>query len=409
SVGHASAGMRTAINLQGVEKGAIQRGDMVAKPGTLRPTYMLDVMIHFLNSNPKSIKNRTRVRVHTGTSEVLGNLVLMESEELPPGETTVAQIRFDTPVTAVKGDRFVVRSYSPIRTIGGGQILNPIPPKHKRFQPRIITGLKTVAEADPETIIVHHLKEAGHSGLSTADLLLMTSITRAALGRKLDALVSRKAIALTDKESHRYVHAESIENIKADVTRYLVDYHDQHPLKPGMPKEELKSKFPVAAIDSKLFFLGMNDMLAEKAVFQEEETLRLATYTVSLKGEQSKIKTKIMAVYEKNGLTPPYFKDVCSAFDLDPSVARDILMVLVDEGRVIKVKEDLFFDVAAIEKLKSRLVEFLKQNNEITTPQIKALTGVSRKYVIPLIEYFDTKQVTIRIGDIRKLRARSNT
>lgn len=408
SVDHAAAGMRTAINLQGVEKGAINRGDMVAKPKTLKPTYMLDVMMHFLKSNAKAIKNRTRVRFHTGTSEVMGNLVLMENEELVPGETTVAQIRLDSSMTAVKGDRFVVRSYSPIRTIGGGHVLNPIPPKHKRFKSNIINGLKTVAISNPETIMIHHIKESGHHGIVTSDLLLMTNITEAALNQILDTLVSRNEVVWADKDTHRYIHAQTIENIKSDITGCLKQYHDRYPLKMGMPKEELKSKFPPAAVESKLFNLGIDDLLARKAIFQEEETVRMATHVVSLKGEQSKIKKKIMGVYEKNGLTPPYFKDISNSFGLDPSAARDILMVLVDEGHIIKVKEDLFFNTMAIDDLKSRLVEFLKRHKEITTPQIKELTGVSRKYVIPLIEYFDAKQITIRIGDIRKLRARNS-
>ncbi len=409
SVDRAAAGMRTAINLQGVEKGTINRGDVVAKPKTLKPTYMLDVMMHFLKSNPKATKNRTRVRFHAGTNEVMGNLVLLENEELVPGETTVVQLRLDSPVTAVKGDRFVVRSYSPIRTIGGGHVLNPIPPKHKRFKSNVIEGLKTIAVSNPETIMVHHIKESGHYGIVASDLLLMTNLSKAALNRILDRLVSKKEVAWADKDTRRYIHSQAIENIESDITGYLQQYHDRYPLKTGMPKEELKSKFPTAAVESKLFNLGFNDLLLRKIIFQEEETVRMATHVVSLKGEQSKIKKKIMDIYETNGLTPPYFKDISSSLNLDPSTARDILMVLVNEGHIIKVKDDLFFNAVSIEDLKRRLVDFLKQHKEITTPQVKELTGVSRKYVIPLIEYFDANQITIRIGDIRKLRARNST
>ena len=133
SVNIAEAGMRTAINFQGLEKTAIQRGEVLSSPGALKSSYMVDVSLHFLSSNPKSIKNRTLVRFHTGTSEILGNLILLDSEELSPGDTAVAQLRLNTPVALVKEDRFVIRSYSPIRTIGGGEVLNPIPKKHKRL------------------------------------------------------------------------------------------------------------------------------------------------------------------------------------------------------------------------------------------------------------------------------------
>ena len=150
SVEEAGPGMRTAINFQGLEKASVNRGEVISTPRSLKPSYMVDVSLHFLKSNQKPAKNRTKVRFHTGTSEVFGYLVLLDREELKPGEDIVAQLRLDTPVSLVRDDRFVIRSYSPVRTIGGGKVLNPVPQKHKQFQPEVVEGLKGLIDNPPE-------------------------------------------------------------------------------------------------------------------------------------------------------------------------------------------------------------------------------------------------------------------
>ena len=160
----ARAGMRTAINFQGLEKEAISRGEVLSRPNALEASYMVDVSLHYLASNKKPIKNRTRVRFHTGTSEVLGNLIVLDRNEIPPGEDTVVQLRLDTPVALVKDDRFVIRSYSPISTIGGGKVLNPIPLKHKRLRTDTVKDLKELGRREPEAIISFHVEGSGYRG-----------------------------------------------------------------------------------------------------------------------------------------------------------------------------------------------------------------------------------------------------
>ena len=170
-VEQASSGLRTAINFQGLEKAAVNRGEVLSTPGTLKPSYMVDGAIHYLSSNKKPLKNRTQVRFHTGTSEIMGNIILIDREALDPGQATVAQIRLDTPVALVKDDRYVIRSYSPVRTIGGGKVINPIPLKHKRHNTDIITGLEKLAAAAPEEAVQLNIAACGF-GLRRALLLL---------------------------------------------------------------------------------------------------------------------------------------------------------------------------------------------------------------------------------------------
>jgi selenocysteine-specific elongation factor len=367
---------------------------------------MVDVLLKYLASNKKPIKNRTRIRFHTGTSEILGNLVLLDNEELQPGDETAVQLRLDAPVALVKDDRFVIRSYSPIRTIGGGMVLNPIPPKHKRFKPEIVQGLLDIPDKLPEDLIAYYIDQADYLGASFSDLILMTNITEKSLGQMLQGLLSNKTILLVDRENRIYIHNSRFQNLRQKLQTHLKEYHKAHPLKAGMPKEELKTKLP-PSISPKLFNLLMNQMIKDEEISLAEETVHLASHKVALGTDQADIRDKILKAYRESTLQPPYFKALRRELDSDSERAKDVLMLLVKDGRLIKVKEDLYFDTDAIEGLQRQLVDFLTINGEISTPQFKEMTGASRKYVIPLIEYFDSQNLTIRIGDIRKLRKTS--
>jgi selenocysteine-specific elongation factor len=404
SVPAAEAGMRTAINFQGLDKEVVNRGDVLSSPQGLKPSHMIDVQFHYLASGGKPMKNRTRVRFHTGTSEILGNLILLEHDELKPGETTVAQLRLDAPVAIVKGDHYVVRSYSPVRTVGGGQILNPIPPKHKRFNPGIIQGLKDILSSGPEALIGFHLEASGHAGTCFADLRLTTSLTDKQLELALQGMMSARTIIQIDKETRTFVHKKSFDTLVKAAAEHLKGYHQAFPLKSGMLKEELKSKFPPDT-DVKLFNLVLNQMIKDNVVAQEEKTVRLKSHKVSLAGDEATLRQKMLKIYRDSGLQPPFFRDVTESLKAEPAQAKDVLNLLIEEGQIIRTKDDLYFHAEAIADLKLRLVKFLEQHGEMNPSQFKDMTGgASRKFLIPLLEYFDSKNVTLRVGDVRMLR-----
>jgi selenocysteine-specific elongation factor len=403
SVESAEAGMRTAINFQGLDKSDVQRGDVIALADTLVPSYMLDVHLHYLSSNTKALKNRTRVRFHAGTNEIMGMVVLLDREELTPGENAKTQLRLDTPVTLVKDDRFVLRSYSPVRTVGGGLILNPIPPKHKRNKPELIERLDALAQADPEHVVAQHIQDAGFGACSFNDLLIMSNLTEKQLDRLLQTMMSQKTALQIDREKRRYVHQSTFKDLQKAVQSQLSDYHRKYPLKTGMPKEELKSKLP-PGVDNKLFTLVMQQMSKTEAIAMEEDMVRLSGHRVALGVDQRALRSRILEAFEQGGLTPPYFTDLCRQWETPLDHARQVLSLLVEEGLIIKIKEDLYYHQPSIEQLKQKLVDFLVAHEEITTPQFKDMTGASRKFVIPLIEYFDGIQLTIRVGDSRKMR-----
>lgn len=403
SVTEAEAGMRTAVNFQGLEKASVNRGEVLSLPDMLMPSYMLDVSLHFLHSNKKGIKNRTRVRFHAGTGEIPGILILPDREELLPGESAAVQLRLDSPVALVRDDRFVIRSYSPVRTVGGGYVLNPAPPKHKRFRTEVTEGLGILSDGSPEEIISYHIDSSAYQGISFSDLRIMTNLPEKQLDQTLQGLLSKRAVLQADKENRIYIHLRKFEKIRQEMQEYLNAYHKANPLKPGMSREELRSKFP-SEMSTKLFTLLLNAMIKDKEIVLEEDTVRLAGYVVSLQADQADVKEKILDAYIKGGLTPPYFKELGKTLEIDPAQAKDVLMLLSDEGKIVKVKEDLYFHAAAVNELKEKTVAFLTANEDMSAPQFKDIAGVSRKYLIPLLEYFDSKHLTIRVGDIRKLR-----
>lgn len=403
SVDTAYSGMRTAINFQGLEKESVNRGDVVSTPDALVPSFMIDGAIHFLKSNPKPMKNRMRIRFHAGTAEVLGNIILLDTDELAPGENAIVQLRLDTPVALVKDDRFVIRSYSPVRTLGGGSVLNPIPQKHKRFKPDIIKGLQELNSQHMDKIISYHIQTSGFQGLSFANLKIMTNLDDKPLQDSLQHLLSTKIILLADRENRIFIHYSVFDDLKQTIKNLIETYHKTNPLKSGMPKEEIKSKL-VSPVSPKLFNLVIGHMVKEQLIVQEEDIVRLITHKVALEANQVDIRIKILKAYQTSGLEPPYFKDLINQLGIDLEQAKAVLGLLLDEGILIKIKDDLFFYADTLNQLKQKTIDFLMKHGEMTTSQFKSIANVSRKYLIPLIEYFDAKNITIRVGDVRKLR-----
>ncbi|MBW1692424.1 MAG: selenocysteine-specific translation elongation factor [Deltaproteobacteria bacterium] len=395
------AGSRTAINLQGVEKEFIARGDVVADKDSLKPTYMVDAVLKYLEGNPKKLQNRKRVRFHCGSSEIIATAVLLDRDELVPGETCFAQFRLEKPTVLLSGDRFVIRSYSPIRTIGGGHILNPLPDKKKRFSRDVLEDLTVLRDGSDKEIVEQHIKNSRMQGLSLKELSFLVAMSRDDLDGIISTLTSDKAIVNYDPEKSIFIHADSYAIAKEQMLAILADYHKRFPLKEGLAKEELRSRM-AGNVREKLFNKLLNDLITANAVVRERDTIRAAAHRVTLHKKQEEARAKIEKTYLKAGLEPPYFKELDKAIVQEGG--RDVLETMVKDGTLIKVKEDLYFHKKPIEDLKKRLVHHIKEKGEITTPDLKTLTGVSRKYTIPLIEYFDKIQLTVRIGDKRILR-----
>ena len=402
----AGPGTRTAINFQGLDKESVNRGDILSSPDTLIESYMVDAHFHYLKSNGKPAKNRTRVRFHSGTSEILGYLILIDREELLPGDEAPVQFRLESPVCCIKDDRYVIRSYSPIKTIGGGAILNPASQKHKMFDKTVIQGLENLLLEDNEQTIAFFLSLKGHQGVSFSDLRVMTNIPDKKLTASLQKMLARQQIVQTDKEKQMYVDGAFFDAFKEKIIQKLKVFHADNPLKEGMPTQELKSKFQYID-DAKFFNILFTKLSKENLIVLDKNIVRLSSHKVALQVDQHEVKEKIKKIYQSSGLTPPFFRTICQDLDIDKKNAIDVLHMLIDEKSIVKTKDDLYFDAEEIASLEQKLIEFLKKRESITTPEFKEMIGVSRKYVIPLIEYFDSIKLTIRVNDTRQLRKKS--
>jgi selenocysteine-specific elongation factor len=400
------AGLRTAINLQGIEKATVNRGDVVATAQGLHPTQLLDLRVRLLSSLSKPLKHRSQVRFHSGTSEILGRVLLLEGEEIKPGESRFCQIRLTEPVALLPGDLAVLRSYSPVLTLGGAEVLNVKTAKHKRFNPEVLEHLQILQTGSEAEKVAQQILLAGPRGLSRADLGRVLPLP----GKKLDELIkdllSQKILVQWDKENKNLIHREELAKLSRSIEQELKAYHQVNPLKPGLIKEELKSRLPQIR-EAKLFNFILNLLGDQGLLVQEKELVRLSGHKVQLKEDQQAVQQALEKVYLKSGLQPPYFKELVEQFP--KGQPRQVLELMVKEGKLVKVKEDLYFHKQAIDGIRQKLIQWLKQKGEITTAEFKDLTQSSRKYTIPLLEYFDALQVTMRVDDKRLLRESKET
>ena len=395
------AGLRTAVNLQGIERAKIQRGNILASRDSLRTTYMVDVSLDLLSSAPRKLKNRAKVRFHSGTSEIISTVVLLDRDALEPGETCFAQIRLNEPTALLRDDRYVLRSYSPVRTIGGGRTLNTLPRKKKRFSEAVLSEMKLLFTGDLNEIIEYFVSSGRFRGVEQEELPFLTNTSKKRLDEALKVLKAQQRIILYDKERGVLIHADFLKKARDEILDTLTRYHKKFPLKEGLAKEELRSR-TAGADNAKLFNHLVLQLGREGIIVQNKEIVRLKDHQVTLAQDQEEIRRELEKIYTKSGLQPPYFQEIKEKFP--GNTGAEVLEVMVKEGGILKVKEDLYFHRKAIDELKSELIAFLKRNGEITTPQFKEMTGASRKYTIPLIEYFDRTQVTVRVGDTRVLR-----
>jgi selenocysteine-specific elongation factor len=402
------AGHRTAINLQGIEKEEINRGDMASTPDSMAPSIRLDAHLHYLAGNEKKLGNRTQVRVHVGTREVLGRVILMETDTIMPGSDSNIQLLLQEPVAVWPGDHYVIRSYSPISTIGGGIIYNNAPRKRKRTVERdraqnakIFSLYKS---GTPEEKLLLFLEESGFTGIVADQLATRLGVFGKKLKKLLQQPISTGKIVVVESDSQRFVAASVLKKLTSTIQALLSAYHKENPLKTGLAKEELRSQLK-PRVDQKLFNYALNYLSKKEKIIQEEAEVRLAGHEVTLQVDEQAMREQISNLYLKSGLKPPNLKDVLAKFAEFPEAQiRQVIDLLLQKGEVIKINEALYFHASVLDKLQDQLIDFIKKEGEIDAPRFKNMTGLTRKFSIPLLEYFDKIKLTIRIDDKRVLR-----
>jgi len=401
SVEETGPSTRTALSLQGVNKEDIERGYVVASKDSLFPSYILDVFLTYLSSAKKPLRNREKVRFHVGTSEVLANVVLLDREELMPSEQCYAQIRLEEPVTVLRGDRFVIRSYSPVRTIGGGEIVHPLAKKKKKKgSEKIINILNTIHKGADKDVVESIILMGGYEGINKKMLLFLSNLSEDKLNRILEELASCGKIHIYEKEQGLFIHSEFYNKLKELIVSIIEEYHKKYPLRAGIPKEELRSRIR-AIKDVRLFNYMIESLIKEGLIVSELDNIRIKGYSPTLTREQEKVKSEIEKIYKESKFQPPYFKEIREKW---PDLADEVLEYLLSQGILVKIKEDLYLHKESLEKMIADVRAFLKKHGQMSVGDFKALTNTTRKYSIPFLEYLDKSQITVRVGDIRKLR-----
>jgi selenocysteine-specific elongation factor len=405
SVPEAVAGQRTAINLQGIEKVELERGDVLGRPGEFFPTFMLDAFLQHLPEAPRPLRHRARVRLHLGTSEIMGRVILLDRDELAPGEEAYVQYRLEEPAIALPRDRYVIRSYSPVQTIGGGVLLDVQPAKHRRGEAGLGTHFQLLVSGGPEAVIAHHLQQAGHEGLRVLEFLPRTELPEMRLRQVAAALQQSGHARAVNAEIGWYVHTEVFTALINDLRNHLTNYHRQNPLKPNISIEELRAK--VRGLGERVCLLALEQLRQQEDIVVERDRVRLATHQVALDETRERILLALEAEFLAAGYQPPRAEEVFDKLKVGKGIDRQLLQVLLDQGRAVRLKDNVVFHRTNLDKVEMLLVQFLREHREITPLEFKDLLGISRKYAIPLLEYFDGQKITIRVGDKRVLRGAS--
>jgi selenocysteine-specific elongation factor len=402
SMPEAVAGQRTAINLQGIDKIELERGDVLGHPGEFAPTFMLDAVLQHLADAPRPLRHRARVRLHVGTSEIMGRVILLDRDELAPGEETYVQLRLEAPAIALPRDRFVIRSYSPVQTIGGGMVLDAQPAKHRRGDAGLAAHFRLLAEGSPEEIFAHHLKQAAHQGLRLSEFLPRAELSEARLRQVAITLQRAGRARAVNADMGWYLHVEALDTLTRELRRYLETYHRQNPLKPNISLEELRAK--VRSLGERVCLMALEELRQHGAVVVERDRVRLATHQVALDDTRERLLNELEAEFLAAGYQPPRVEELFGKLNIGKGHDKALLQVLLDQGRAVRLKENVVFHRSNLIKAESLLVQYLRDHREITPIEFKDLLGVSRKYAIPLLEYFDSQKLTIRVGDKRILR-----
>lgn len=405
-VEEAWAGQRTAINLQGIERSILNRGNVLVRPQTVWPTQRLDVFVEYLASNAKNLKNRTLVRLHTGTSEIISRIILLEQDELAPGQKGFAQLILSDEDVVVTGDHFVLRSYSPVTTIGGGQVIDTLPKKHKRLNDKIIEDLNLLQKGNLQERIGVILERTGFTGINLPHLAFRLGVKAKKVREALENLFSGKKAFLLDSDDTTVLSARFFQQIEETIIRIITDYHKNNPLKAGISKEELKVSLE-KAVSPKLFNIALGSLNKKGTIVSDKDSVRLAKHQVELADDLDSLRRDIAQIYKEAGLTPPFLKDVINQYSAQKAKAQSIINLMLKEGELTKINEELCFSGEILNKLRNDYKAMLIKDGKATPASFKELTGLSRKYIIPLMEYFDMNKLTVRVGDHRILREKT--
>ena len=397
----AYAGQRVAINLAGVKKADLGRGDVIARPGSVRTSLMLDARLQNLKNSQRTILSGSQVHLYHGSAVRLCKVVLLDRDALQPGESCYAQLRLTEEIAAKRGDRFVIRFYSPLETIGGGVVLDDLPRRHKRGDQAVLEALAIRESGSGDDQLVQLVAEHGHSLPTLEKLAAPQNLDREELGRSLEELTS--AGKVLQPLPGRYLAASVFDAIWDSCRGLLEQYHRQNPLHAGMKVAELRQKLlkntDQAVADAILAALAREGKI--KAV---ADRYALADFAVHLTKRQSAIREKLLQTYRKAGLEVPGLDEVIASFPpAEQGDCRQVVESLVSGGGLVMLTPQLCLHSQVYAQVCDKTRDFMAEHQELTLEEFRDLLGTSRKYALAVLEYYDKNKILKKDGDVRRL------
>lgn len=396
-VTEAFAGQRVAVNLPGIEVAEIKRGYLLSSPEYLKPSYRLDARLRLLSSSKRTLKNWNRIRFHLGTEEALGRVVLLDRDELQPGQESYAQIVLEKAIVGQKGDPFVIRYYSPVTTIGGGSIIDPQAPKQKRYREEVLEQLVMKEEGSLYDLILQEMESALLT-FTISELLRKTGYEEEDIKEELELLLADEKVG--DLKNGEYMSSQGLNKISEEIIKKLRLYQRQYPLRAGYPREEMRSRY-FQGINTRSFNAIMKYLEEMGSIRSQEKEISLAAYNPE-PGEKEKLAIdKIQETMDKELFSPPSLEELKAISKLDEGDFNEIISYLLRQGFLIKLPGDMYFSAMALEEGKKILIEYFSREEELSLAAARDLFNTSRRYTLPLMEHYDKSRFTRRIGDIR--------
>jgi selenocysteine-specific elongation factor len=399
TVTQASAGQRTAVNLAGIDHTAVKRGMTLAEPRRFRTTRRIDAQFTLLPGTHK-LKHRERVHFHASTAETIAEILLYGASELAPGQTALAHLVLQDEMVLVAGERFIVRQFSPVITIGGGVILDPLSRRPRSRDTGRVKFLETLRDRSSDEALTAMVTRAP-TGLRYEEIADHTGWRETEIQETIKALSSAGAVKSIGEERPLLIGGGTFESLRSAISEKIERFQRENPLMPGITREDLRSSIG-RRVKPEVFRAALAELTAQKKLEVQGEIVKRAGSGITLQPDEQVAKSKIEAVFRAGGLAVPAVKDVLAGLSVEAKRAEKLLHVLLREKTLIRVSSELIFHQAALTHLKERLSTYKTSNGErISVPAFKDLTGITRKYAIPLLEYLDRERVTRRAGDER--------
>ena len=407
----APAGRRTAVNVPDLAVDEIRKGDVLSHPETLFPSSAWAMEITCLASSPRPLRHRAEIHFHHGSKELQARLYFADRDKLQPGETCLCEVRFQEPVVAVFGDRAVIRSFSPLRTVAGGVVLNPLGVDMRRrskgFAERCAMLASLAAPPLPaaeERIVTQLLCSQGaEKGISFQRLRVLANLDSKALEKALGSLSNLKKVICFDKEQRLYLAESFLKEPERRCLGAVADFHKRFSEKQGIKRSELVSSWG-KDLPPKLSHMIIERLLKEGRLTAEGEFLRLPDHTAAFNKEQAPLSEALLQALQESGLTPPNLTELLDSLGAGKKEAAPVLAALRASGKIVRVAEGVWYASEHLATAEAALKSWFTDHESIDLAGFKSVTGLSRKYLVALLEYFDSVKLTMRLGDARVLR-----